>query len=261
MGSESDEEDPALTPGFDTLCFTADQQEDDVTLTRDQGRKESFHYEPGVIRKMKKSGKYMLNTDVFESKSRPVSVASLHELSELEDENPAASAAKASDTSDKEEKFNSIHKPVLFLKSCPSPATFLHKKLHPDPDTAYLSMLQSIISDINETKLHERVCPECGFDHHETELCLLDSPGPFGDDETEVHCNPVFNTAPISKTTTNVDQKGGKKKKKKRRKVFKFGDSDQHSSDSGWIRDLHKIGILSTLNNQNCKTGKIKLEF
>ena len=33
----------------------------------------------GVIRKMKKSGKYALNTDVFDSKSRPVSVASVHD--------------------------------------------------------------------------------------------------------------------------------------------------------------------------------------
>jgi hypothetical protein len=195
-------------------------------MSRDANR--SYTYEPGVIRKMKKSGKYTLNSDVFETKSRPVSVASVHEL-DLED-NPAIVVDENTD-SDKAEKFDNLHKPVLFLKSCPSPATFLHKKNLPPPSPTSLlgklSLLDSIINDINETRIQDNVCVMCGREHHVTEQCLH-SDG-FEDSDTEVHCNPAF-SAPKDQ---NVDKKaGGKRKKKKRRKVLKFDQSDD-SSDTG----------------------------
>ena len=227
-----------LTPGFDSLCFTADsdffpdESSDPDTeynsASRDPNRRESsYHYEPGVIRKMKKSGKYTLNSDVFDSKSRPVSVASVHEL-ELDQDSPAIVIDEGTD---KEEKFDNVHKPVLFLKSCPSPATFLHKKLPPPSPTSLLgklSLLDSIISDINDTRLHDNVCDMCGLEHHVTEQCLP-STECFVDSETEIHCNPAFSGA----TEQAVDKKGsGKRKKKKRRKALKFDKSDD-SSDAG----------------------------
>ena len=112
-GADSEPTTP-LTPGFDALCFTADSAffpdessdpEGELNAGgRETSRRESYHYEPGVIRKMKKSGRYTLNSDVFENKSRPVSVASIHEL-ELE-QNPAI---VVQEDTDKEEKFDNVH--------------------------------------------------------------------------------------------------------------------------------------------------------
>ena len=222
-----------LTPGFDALCFTADQEsnffpDDSDPEDLNSSRRESYHYEPGVIRKMKKSGRYALNSDVFDSKSRPVSVASMHEI-DLED-NPAI---VIDEDTDKEERFDNVHKPVLFLKSCPSPATFLHKKLPPPSPTSLmgkLSLLDSIISDINETRIQDNNCVMCGVDHHATELCLHNSDG-FTNSDTEIHCNPAFSGAKEQKV--EVKKGSGKRKKKKRRKVLKFDHSDDSSDTPG----------------------------
>ena len=231
-GADSEPTTP-LTPGFDALCFTADSDffpdessdpdADQNTGIKETSRRESYHYEPGVIRKMKKSGKYTLNSDVFENKSRPVSVASIHEL-DLEN----SPAIVVQEDTDKEEKFDNVHKPVLFLKSCPSPATFLHKKLPPPSPTSLLgklSLLDSIINDINETRIHDSVCVTCGTEHHVTEQCLHGNEG-FVDSDSEIHCNPAFS----GNKGTDLDKKGsGKRKKKKRRKVLKFDQSDDSS--------------------------------
>ena len=230
------------TPGFEALSFLAGnsgaesdmaiyghmREPEEFEFELEGNRKDPHQYDPGVIRRMKKSGRYTLNNDVFEQKSRPVSVASLHEFTDGEGES-------------KESKFNNVHKPVLFLKSCPSP--HLHKQgahhhgADPESLLGKLSLLDSIVQEMRSNTAE---CDMCGHNHHPTEQCLLLSPDfPQGDltppdlfsgQDTQIHCNPLFRDPhqppPAEK----------KKKKKKRRKVFKFGEGKSKaaalSSDS-----------------------------
>ena len=209
------------SPGFEEISFivnTSNQEQDltdeigDNSSFPSQQDKSSYSYEPGVVRKINKCGKYTLNSDVFEEKSRPVSVASIHDT---QDEDGTDFPAG---TDTKEDKFNRIHKPVLYLKSCPSPATTLNKKADIDPENLIdkLSLLDKIISDINETKLEPNSYqPEGGESASDA----------FADSETEIHCNPAF--IDLSRENENIaHDRAGKKMKKKRRKKISRSESN-----------------------------------
>ena len=196
-----------LTPGFEALCFTVDakgEQHHPLEDVFDKScvRSDSFHFEP-IIRKVNKCGNYALNNDAFEEVSRSVSVASLHELSDI-------SPVTASE--EKEKKFNSIHKPVLYLKSCPSPSTTFKNKLSIDPDCLLnkLSLLDNIISDMSDTNDETPNSPRL----HSEKCKTLEAA--FEDIETEIHCNPAY-SQPGDKGPGI--QAGKKRQKKKRQKV------------------------------------------
>ena len=149
---------------------------------------------------MKKSSKYTINTDVFESKSRPVSVASVHESFTQEGEN-----------NNKQTRFDSIHKPVLFLKSCPSPGLWLKKTATSNENSNVSIDPESLAGLLSAVA--------AGFDNDEGDRGQKINPAAdvFNNSDVEIHCNPVFKDY----TVQNQDKISGKQKKKKR-KMFKF---------------------------------------